>query len=125
MTQAIDPVKLKAAAEHLEWVLKQYPDSDDVQDLYQGLQPLIEDAKAERVLEPLDRKKIPGAYNFGDGRYIPYVNPNVDNAYTEFSIELRGGLTEQGRQRIARLDAVRNAIMKAPVISTDGSPKSH
>lgn len=65
MTQAIDPVKLKAAAEHLEWVLKQYPDSDDVQDLYQGLQPLIEDAKAEEVLEPLDRRKIPGAYNFG------------------------------------------------------------
>ena len=31
MTQTIEPVKLKVAAEHLEWVLKQYPDSEDVQ----------------------------------------------------------------------------------------------
>jgi hypothetical protein len=31
MTQQIDPVKLKAAAEHLEWVCQQYPDNDDVQ----------------------------------------------------------------------------------------------
>ena len=31
MTQTIDPIKLKAAAEHLEWVLKQYPYSGDVQ----------------------------------------------------------------------------------------------
>jgi hypothetical protein len=26
MTQAIDPIKVKAAAEHLEWILNQYPD---------------------------------------------------------------------------------------------------
>lgn len=63
MTQAIDPIKLKAAAEHLEWVLRQYPDSEDVQSLLRSLTPLIEDAKAGRVLEPLDGIKIPGAWN--------------------------------------------------------------
>ena len=41
MTQIIDPIKLKAAAEHLEWVLQQYPDSEDVQSLLQALQPLM------------------------------------------------------------------------------------
>lgn len=110
MTQTIDPAKLKAAAEHLEWVLKQYPDSDDVQSLLRSLTPLIENAKAERVLEPMDSMKVPGAWNFGDGRYIPHTNPSVDNAYAEFSIELRGGLTEEDKQRIARLDAMRKVM---------------
>ncbi|KAA0069269.1 hypothetical protein [Rhodanobacter sp. T12-5] len=113
MTQTIDPIKLKAAAEHLEWVLKQYPDSEDVQSLLRALTPLIEDAKANQVLEPIERRDIPGAWNFGDGRYISYANPSVDNAYAEFSIELRGGLTEQDRQRIARMDAMRKAMMGA------------
>ena len=76
MTQAIDPVKLKVSAERLELVLKQYPDSEDVQSLLRALTPLIGDAKAGRVVEPVDSMKIPGAWNFGDGRYIPYEDPS-------------------------------------------------
>lgn len=110
MTQKIDPIKLKAAAEHLEWVLRQYPDSDDVQSLLRSLTQLIEDAKAGRVFEAMDRDDVPGAWNFADGRYIPYANPSVDNSYVEFSIELRGGLTEEDKQRIARLDGMRKAM---------------
>lgn len=68
MTQAIDPVKLKAAAEHPEWVLKQYPNSEDVQSLLCTLTPLIEDAKAGWVLVPVNGADLPGAWNFGDGR---------------------------------------------------------
>jgi hypothetical protein len=43
MTQAIDPVKLKAAAEHLEWVLRQYPNKPAVVqvDLRQGAQSCL------------------------------------------------------------------------------------
>lgn len=107
MTQTIDPIKLKAAAEHLEWVLRQYPDSDDVQSLLHALTSLIEDAKAGRVSEPMERMDIPGAYNFGDGRYIPYQHPSVDSAYVSFSIEMRGGLTEQEIRLNARMDAMR------------------
>jgi hypothetical protein len=114
MTQAIDPIKLKAAAEHLEWVLKQYPDSDDVQSLLLSLTPLIEDAKAGSVVALMDRWDIPGAWNFGDGFYIPYANPNVDNAYVDFSVELRGGLTEQDKQRIARMDVMRKSMNEGP-----------
>lgn len=111
MTQAIDPVKLRAVAEHLEWVLQQYPDSGDVQSLLRALTPLIEDAKSGKVLEPAERRDIPGAWNFSDGRYIPYCDPNVDQAYSDFITEMEGGLTEEDRKRIARLDAMRNAMM--------------
>lgn len=74
MTQTVDPIKLKAAAEHLEWVLSRYPDSEDVQDLYRALLPLIEEAKAERVHDPLERQDVPCGYNFADGVYRPYTD---------------------------------------------------
>jgi vacuolar-type H+-ATPase subunit E/Vma4 len=112
MTQTIDPIKLKAAAEHLEWVLKQYPDSEDVQSLLRALTPLIEDAKAGRVPEPVDSMKIPGAWNFSDGRYITYEDPSVDSAYVAFVIEMEGGLSEQEKQLNARMDAMRKTGME-------------
>jgi hypothetical protein len=112
MTQAIDTVKLKATAEHLEWVLKQYPDSEDVQSLLRSLTPLIEDAKAKRVLAPIGQRDIPGAWNFSDGRYIPFKNPSVDDAYANWITELEGGLTEEDKQRLARMDAMRRAMTK-------------
>nr|WP_199047410.1 hypothetical protein [Dyella sp. ASV24] len=114
MTQAIDPLKLKAAAEHLEWVLSQYPASDDVQSLLRSLTPLIEDARAGRVLATVDRMDIPGAWNFSDGRYIPYNNPSVDEAYVGFSIEMRGGLSEDEKELNARIDAMRKAMSEGP-----------
>lgn len=110
MTQNIDPNKLKAAAEHLEWVLKQYPDSFDVQSLLRSLTPLIEHAKAGQVLEPIDRKSVPGAYNFGDGVYVSYKSPSVDEAYVSFSVEIRGGLTAQEERINEDTEAMRNSI---------------
>jgi hypothetical protein len=114
MTQAIDPAKLKTAAEHLEWVLRQYPDNEDVQSLLHSLTPLIEAAKAGRVLTPIDRMDIPGAWNFGDGRYIPYDKPNVDSAYVAFSTEMRGGLSEDEKEINARIDAMLKTISEGP-----------
>jgi hypothetical protein len=110
MNQTIDAIKLKAAAEHLEWVLRQYPDNDDVRSLLNGLLPLIEDAKAGRILGPVDRADVPGAYSFADGLYTPYKDPDVGDAYASFRIEIGGGLTEQGKQRHARMEAMRKAI---------------
>ena len=87
MAQTIDPICLKAAAEQLEWVLKQYPDSEDVQSLLRALTPLLDDAKAGRVPEPVDRRDIPGTYNFADGRYIDFSDPNVDGAFVRFRLK--------------------------------------
>ena len=96
MPQTIDPIKLKAAAEHLEWVLQQYPDSEDVQALFEGLLPLIEAAKAGNVAAPLDR--IPFAYNFADGAYVPFNSPSVGSAYADFATQLAGGLSDAGAE---------------------------
>lgn len=98
MTQAIDPIKLKATAQHLEWVLQQYPDNEDVQALLHALEPLIRAAIAGNVSSPLDRQEVHGTYNFADGLYSSYKDPNVEDAYVAFSIELRGGLTEEEQQ---------------------------
>ena len=106
MSQTIDRVRLKAAAEHLEWVLQQYPASTDVQELLHALSPLIGDAKAGRLLKPAER--IPCGYNFGDGMYTPYREPNVDEAYVAFSIEMKGGLTEQEERLRADIEAIRS-----------------
>ena len=92
MNQAIDPIKLKAAAEHLEWVLQQYPESKDVKDLLSALAPLIEDAKTGRLTQPVESMmKVPGAYNFSDGLYVPFRSPDVGEAYARFVTEMEGG----------------------------------
>ena len=106
MTQTINAVKLKAAAEHLELVLKQYPTSEDVQGLLQALTPLIAAACKGDIRIPVERGKVPGAYNFGDGVYTPYDKPSVNDAYTEFRKELRGGLSERDKRNIEDLKEI-------------------
>ena len=96
MTQQINPEKLKAAAEHLEWVCQQYPDNEDVQGLYRGLKAMIEDAKAGRVTEPVER--VPFWYQHADGVYVPYNEPSLGGAYARFSDEIKGGVTEGKKQ---------------------------
>lgn len=109
MTQTIDPIKLKAAAEHLEWVLRQYPKNEHIQALLEGLLPLIEEAKAQRISESLDR--IPFAYNFADGAYVPYKNPNVGDAYADFATQMAGGVSDSGLEIEAYIRA-RKASMR-------------
>lgn len=111
MAQTINPIRLKAAAEHLEWVLAHYPDVEVVQDLRHSLSSLIDDAKAQKISDPVDGMRVPGAYNFGDGRYIPYKEPSVGDAYARFIIELEGGLTERDKLRLARIDAMQQAMI--------------
>ncbi|MBS0201025.1 MAG: hypothetical protein JSR70_11295 [Proteobacteria bacterium] len=111
MTGTIDVAKLKAAAEHLEWVLGQYLDNEDVQGLLHALLPLIEQAKAGRIVEPAESMQdIPGAYNFSDGRYAPYKSPDVGEAYAIFVSEMEGGLTEEEKQLFSDIDEIRRSI---------------
>lgn len=107
MTQKIDPIKLKAAAEHLEWVCQQYPSEAAVQSLYQGLRPMIEDAKAGRVLVPIaNRHDIPSRWAVSaEGLYRDYEEPDIEGAYVAFAIEMEGGLTEQDKRILAKFAA--------------------
>ena len=109
MTQKIDPARLKAAAEHLEWVCQQYPDEERVQSLLQDLRPMIEDAKAGRVLEPMtDWYGIPYRWAMsGERHFDAYREPNVESAYGEFADEMAGGLTEDDREINAILENIR------------------
>lgn len=116
MPQTIDPIKLKAAAEHLEWVLRQYPDDADVQGMLHGLMPLIEAAKLGAIERVLDIQDVP--YNWAvnsEGLYDDFRNPSVRGAYVRFQIELQGGLTEQDERINARI-----AAMKASLIGGQG-----
>lgn len=111
MPRTIDPVKLKAVAEQLEWVLRQYPDSVDVQALSHSLGPLIDAAKAGLITEPIDSGRVPGTYNNAEGVYIPFAGPSVEDAYGDFKDELGGGSTEQDRKRYAEMEAFRQSLL--------------
>lgn len=112
MKKSIDIVKLKECAEHLEWSLIQYPHIAEVQGLLRSMRPLIDQAKNEKVTEPLERQNIPSRYDLAEGAFIPYKDPNIDKAYVSFLTELTGGLTEQDKLRIARMEAMREANKK-------------
>ncbi len=111
MTQQIDPVKLKAAAEHLEWVCQQYPNDEKVQGLYNGLLPMIEEAKAGRVIEPVaDRQDVPYQWAVNvEGLYDSYLQPSVRGAYVGFSTEMKGGPTDTEKEIYSYLDELRAA----------------
>ena len=111
MTQTIDPIKLKAAAEHLEWVLQQYPGNDEVQRMLHGLLPLIEDARAGKIFHVMESQDVP--FNWAvnsEGLYDDYRTPSVRSAYVVFQIELRGGLTEQDKRIHAQIAAMKERI---------------
>lgn len=111
MTQQIDPIRLKAAAEHLEWVLNQHRASQEVQDLLEALLPLLRAAQTGAITTPIERYEVPGSYDFGDGVFRPYKSPNVDDAYTKFRTELRGGVTEEERQLHEQIESYRRSRM--------------
>ena len=99
MTQQIDPVKLKAAAEHLEWVCQQYPDNEDVQYMLNKLLPIIQDAKAGKITEIMNMKDVP--FNWAvnsEGLYNKYRNPDIPNAYIQLQTELEGGLSDEDKE---------------------------
>lgn len=108
-TRTIDPVKLKSAAEYLEWVLRQYPESEDIQGLLHVFTPLIESAKSGLVEEPIDRAMVPCAYAFSNRDYFQYHAPSVEGAYYDFAAELRGGRDSQEKQLIADVEAMNSA----------------
>jgi hypothetical protein len=112
MTQIINAVKLKAAAEHLEWVLNQYPNEPAVYNMLIGLLPLIEDAKAGKILVPVtDEQNIPFRWAVSaEGLYRDYKDPNIERAYVTFAIEMEGGLTEADKHRLARIEEIQKSV---------------
>lgn len=103
MTQSIDQGRLRAAAEHLERVLEHYAEHAQVRGLNDALAPLIADAKAGRIREPLDLRDIPGGWHLADGTFRDLRDPSVEGAYGDFATELQGGWSDQGKRVLARM----------------------
>lgn len=114
MTQKIDPIKLKVAAEHLEWVCRQYPNEESVQHVLKVMQPMIDDAKAGRILEPIsDRFDMPFRWAMSaEGLFRAFADPDLEGAYVDFGVELEGGPSEQEKRILADMEAQRAAILK-------------
>lgn len=95
MTQSIDQVRLRAAAEHLEQVLEYYAEYPEVRGLCESLASLIAAAKAGRILAPLDLRDIPGGWHLAEGTFRDLRDPNLERAYGDFATELQGGWSDR------------------------------
>lgn len=107
MTQSVDVARLRAAAEHLERVLGQYPDHSQVQGLLDALRPLIADAKGGLVRASLDLRDIPGGWHLAEGTFRDLRDPNVESAYGDFSTELQGGWSDREKAILEKMARMR------------------
>lgn len=114
MTNKIDPIKLKAAAEHLEWVCQQYPNEEKVRHLFEALQVTIRRAKSGEIQEPIaDRADMPYRWAMTvEGLFRDYTDPDIEGAYLNFGIELSGGLSDQEKRLLEEMEAQRAAILR-------------
>lgn len=108
MSKTIDAEKLKAAAEHLEWVLNQYSENGDVRKLLSAMSVIINEAKAGMISVPTEM--IPCRHLITEGIYRDFENPSVESAYYSFATEMRGGPTKREVERQARMEAAWQAL---------------
>lgn len=89
---------LKDAAFRFEKVYKRTIKTKAIFATYNSLLPLLDDAKKGMILEPMKAKEIPGNYHFIEGDLS--VASEFQNAYIEFRVNLRGGLTKEEKDLI-------------------------
>ncbi len=54
--------------------------------------------------------KVPGAYSFSDGLYVPFRNPDVGEAYARFVTELEGGITKEEEDLLREVDVLKESV---------------
>jgi len=57
--------------------------------LHSDLKPLLEAAKAEKILAPLETRDVPGRYRFTERNLQQYEE--LEDAFAKFAIEVTGG----------------------------------
>ena len=105
--QSIDKSCLRSVAEHLEQVLGHYPNHPQVQGLLAVLAPLIADAKAGVIREPLDLRDIPGGWHLAEGTFRDLLDPDVESAYGEFATALQGGWSDREKAILEKMARMR------------------
>jgi hypothetical protein len=94
----MDKALLKKAADELDRFLSKYDATDPLAAaLRKGqLSKLIDDARHERIIAPLEWQDVPGGYPISEGAWRQY--PNLEHAYAVFKIEITGGETPAWRE---------------------------
>ncbi|MCD9098118.1 hypothetical protein LU699_12740 [Luteimonas fraxinea] len=110
MTKTIDRIKLGTTAEHLERVLHHHKDDPAARALLMELGDLILAAKARQISKPLDG--VPCERAFAEGVFTELTDPSVDEAYVAFSIELKGGLSDEDRRDLEKLEQLRAQVRR-------------
>ncbi|MDR6991651.1 hypothetical protein [Luteimonas sp. 3794] len=105
MTKAIDTIKLSAAAEHLERALHLHENDPAARALLVELDDVLLAAEAGQISKPLDG--VPCERAFAEGVFTHLTNPSIDEAYVAFAIELKGGLSEEDRRDLEKLEQMR------------------
>lgn len=86
----MDQFLLESSAKRLEEVISQYSfDDAEVKALSYALSKLIADARAGKIVCPVEWRDIPGTYSFTEGGLRKYSD--LEKAYAEFKIEISGG----------------------------------
>jgi hypothetical protein len=86
----MDQVLLVRSAERLEEVISKYSSADtEVRGPFESLSKLIADARAGKIVSPMEWRDVPGAYGFTEGGLQKYADLEI--AYAEFKIEITGG----------------------------------
>ncbi|MBC8999897.1 hypothetical protein IAI51_25555 [Pseudomonas sp. N40(2020)] len=86
----MDQFLLERSAKTLEEVVSQYLlDDAEVESLSYTLSKLIADARAGKIVSPVEWGDVPGAYSFTEGGLRKYSD--LEKAYAEFKIEVSGG----------------------------------
>lgn len=72
--------------------------------VYSALRPFIEKAKSGSIEDPVDDASIPGNYQFVEGELA--ISPEFQNAYVDFRVNLRGGLTPKEQELINLIEGL-------------------
>ncbi|NRR33135.1 hypothetical protein HSX11_23465 [Oxalobacteraceae bacterium] len=83
---------LNIRARELKDILSHYATIDkEAINLLSALEPLIEKSIAGEILAPYEWRAVPGSYYFTEGTLRKF--PELESAYSKFTIELTGGET--------------------------------
>lgn len=80
----------------LEEVCKKHAEDEEVKDFFNCISPIIEDARAGRIIPPIEWSEIPCFLYFTEGTLQRF--PDVENAFATFRIALTGGIPDSIRE---------------------------
>ncbi len=84
----MDLMMIKQYALALQEKLELYSDNEDVVELTEELQPLLEQAIAGQLVDPVDIDDMPGLMMFDDGVFEDYED--LEDAYGDFQVAVTG-----------------------------------